>query len=206
MSALLLLLDYDGTSLKVARDLKPVAAAGVRESVPVRFWRRGEVRTVQLAAGEPEVEAPALTRGTLVAQTLERPLRIGEVSLDELERAFRETDVEPLPVKSREAREAPKQKVERAEEERLESLVAAQSIRVNVDTLETLPRVLRQHLPPGRRVAVCLPRHRCLGHPELGGAVVGDQQQAVAAVGKPGVLGVVLEAGPAAGLPIFPAM
>ncbi|NWL69732.1 Hpt domain-containing protein, partial [Bradyrhizobium elkanii] len=59
------------------------------------------------AAGEaaaeedvPVVEAPpvqaamtqAATEGTLVVQTLERPLRPGEVSLDELERAFRETE------------------------------------------------------------------------------------------------------------------
>ena len=35
--------------------------------------------------------------GTLVAQTLERPLRPGEVSLDELERAFRETAIEAAP-------------------------------------------------------------------------------------------------------------
>src|SRR6266700_2493575 len=38
--------------------------------------------------------APAPAQGTLVAQTLERPLRPGEVSLDELERAFRETKTE----------------------------------------------------------------------------------------------------------------
>ncbi|WP_244071772.1 Hpt domain-containing protein, partial [Bradyrhizobium sp. Ce-3] len=46
----------------------------------------------------PVVEAPsvqaAMTEGTLVVQTLERPLRPGEVSLDELERAFRETEIE----------------------------------------------------------------------------------------------------------------
>ena len=34
------------------------------------------------------------TQGTLIEQTLERPLRPGEVSLDELERAFRETATE----------------------------------------------------------------------------------------------------------------
>ena len=42
-----------------------------------------------------------MTEGTLVVQTLERPLRPGEVSLDELERAFRETEIEvaaPAPV------------------------------------------------------------------------------------------------------------
>jgi two-component system, chemotaxis family, sensor kinase CheA len=41
--------------------------------------------------------APKLTQGTLIEQTLERPLRPGEVSLDELERAFRETAIEVSP-------------------------------------------------------------------------------------------------------------
>src|SRR6266404_4548553 len=41
--------------------------------------------------------APAVAQGTLVPQTLERPLRSGEVSLDELERAFRETAIEAAP-------------------------------------------------------------------------------------------------------------
>src|SRR5579871_3906531 len=41
-----------------------------------------------------KAEEPEVTRGSLVEQTLERPLRPGEVSLDELERAFRETAIE----------------------------------------------------------------------------------------------------------------
>src|SRR5262245_32471641 len=41
--------------------------------------------------------APKVTQGNLVEQTLERPLRPGEVSLDELERAFRETTTEVAP-------------------------------------------------------------------------------------------------------------
>src|SRR5512135_68860 len=54
----------------------------------------------------PEQPAPAnkaapakeIAHGSLVDQTLERPLRPGEVSLDELERAFRETAIEvPAP-------------------------------------------------------------------------------------------------------------
>ena len=52
------------------------------------------------AAPPPKEEpkpAKAAAGGTLVAQTLERPLRPGEVSLDELERAFRETAVEAAP-------------------------------------------------------------------------------------------------------------
>src|SRR5215203_1470336 len=43
--------------------------------------------------------APQVAKGTLVEQVLERQLRPGEVSLDDLERAFRETatEVEPTP-------------------------------------------------------------------------------------------------------------
>src|SRR5689334_22053958 len=40
---------------------------------------------------------PKMTQGTQIEQTLERPLRPGEVSLDELERAFRETAIEEMP-------------------------------------------------------------------------------------------------------------
>src|SRR4051794_22563574 len=43
---------------------------------------------------------PAVTEGHLVEQVLERPLRPGEVSLDELERAFRETAIEVAEVVS----------------------------------------------------------------------------------------------------------
>src|SRR3954468_17670884 len=41
--------------------------------------------------------APAVAKGTLVEQVLERQLRPGEVSLDDLERAFRETEIEVAP-------------------------------------------------------------------------------------------------------------
>src|ERR1700756_4514493 len=57
--------------------------------------------------------APKLTQGTLIDQTLERPLRPGEVSLDELERAFRETEIEaapaPEPVKAEAKKEPAKE-------------------------------------------------------------------------------------------------
>ena len=56
------------------------------------------VAPVAAAAAEPVPAAPAATQGTLIAQSLERPLRPGEVSLDELERAFRETAIEMAPV------------------------------------------------------------------------------------------------------------
>src|SRR3981189_1427510 len=41
--------------------------------------------------------APQVAQGTSVEQVLERPLRPGEVSLDDLERAFRETEIEVEP-------------------------------------------------------------------------------------------------------------
>src|SRR5207247_5408490 len=54
-----------------------------------------------IASMAPAIEAmpaaPPPPQGTLIAQTLERPLRPGEVSLDELERAFRETATEVVP-------------------------------------------------------------------------------------------------------------
>src|SRR5688500_7810072 len=52
------------------------------------------------ASAEPSVAAPVVAvapvaeQGTFVPQILERQLRPGEVSLDELERAFRETAIE----------------------------------------------------------------------------------------------------------------
>src|SRR5262249_38200491 len=59
------------------------------------------IATAEASAPAAPVEAPApaapkVTQGTLIEQTLERPLRPGEVSLDELERAFRETEIEVL--------------------------------------------------------------------------------------------------------------
>ncbi|MBC7582350.1 MAG: chemotaxis protein CheW [Tardiphaga sp.] len=91
------------------------------------------------------VEAPAL-----VVPMLERELRPGEVSLDELERAFQETEIEvappaavaePAPVVAVVEKVAPKPAAKKSvvEIETPEGdKVANQSIRVNVDTLEHL--------------------------------------------------------------------
>nr|WP_234685714.1 hybrid sensor histidine kinase/response regulator [Bradyrhizobium sp. Oc8] len=110
----------------------------------------------------PVAAAPALAKemstGTLIDQTLERPLRPGEVSLDDLERAFRETAIEapapapvaqaaPAPVAEAPApaakEKAPKEKAAPKKSAAEETggdgdRVANQSIRVNVDTLEHL--------------------------------------------------------------------
>ncbi|HVX78308.1 MAG TPA: hybrid sensor histidine kinase/response regulator [Bradyrhizobium sp.] len=105
------------------------------------------------AAAPPAPAAKPVAQGTLVAQTLERELRPGEVSLDELERAFRETEIEvapPLVPTVPEPKEAlsaaapkkepkPAAKKASADAEMQEAdKVANQSIRVNVDTLEHL--------------------------------------------------------------------
>ncbi|WP_026784316.1 chemotaxis protein CheW [Pleomorphomonas koreensis] len=68
------------------------------------------LEAMSMAEAAPRKEPPKKekkeTAGTLVAQVLERELRPGEVSLDELERAFRETAVE-LPAAAEPAVEAP---------------------------------------------------------------------------------------------------
>ena len=106
-------------------------------------------------------QRPRSRKGTLVEQVLERPLRPGEVSLDDLERAFRETAIEvepaapaaaPAPVAAARragcragsrpeprAKAKPSKKAVAAETDVQEAdKIANQSIRVNVDTLEHL--------------------------------------------------------------------
>src|ERR1700737_3063101 len=90
---------------------------------------------------------PAIEQGTLVPQILQRQLRPGEVSLDELERAFRETatEVAPPPAPAPQQRAASPKQTKPAVKKTIAELetadgdrVANQSIRVNVDTLEHL--------------------------------------------------------------------
>src|SRR3984893_9043407 len=111
------------------------------------------------AAAAPVASAPAASapsvkpveQGTLVPQILERELRPGEVSLDELERAFRETATETAPPLAPAPRPAPAQDAASPKEARPAAKkanpdpevvegnsIANQSIRVNVDTLEHL--------------------------------------------------------------------
>src|ERR1700686_1748713 len=118
-----------------------------------------------IASAQASPIAPAVAAGSLIPQTLERPLRPGEVSLDELERAFRETAIEvvspptapvapavaaPRAAPAKETRPSRKNARPPAAVKPAESKVAAddevheadkvanQSIRVNVDTLEHL--------------------------------------------------------------------
>jgi two-component system chemotaxis sensor kinase CheA len=74
--------------------------------------------------------------GSSVYQTLERPLRPGEVPLDVLERAFREA---PGPEAAPGPAPTPKRRVSDKEaDDKGEGKVANQSIRVNLETLENL--------------------------------------------------------------------
>ncbi|KJC42734.1 ATPase [Bradyrhizobium sp. LTSP885] len=131
----------DQLEAMVERGMAAMAAAAAAEETPV--------------VAAPPVQ-PAMPEGTLVVQTLERPLRPGEVSLDELERAFRETAPEvvaPAPVakpaapvvaavaaaEPAEVAKKPARKAAAAEGDVPEGdKIANQSIRVNVDTLEHL--------------------------------------------------------------------
>ncbi|WP_407156284.1 chemotaxis protein CheW [Bradyrhizobium sp. STM 3557] len=72
----------------------PVAAPAPAPAAPV--------------AAAPAPKEKEMTHGTLIDQTLERPLRPGEVSLDELERAFRETAIEVPAAHAQPAPPAPK--------------------------------------------------------------------------------------------------
>src|SRR5258707_14635635 len=74
------------------------------------------------------------TIGTLASQVLERPLRPDEVSLDEPQRAFRETPAGPSPLKS--PKPAPVAADAPAKDD--DAAKGNQSIRVTVDTLEQL--------------------------------------------------------------------
>src|ERR1700677_3293284 len=57
------------------------------------------VRVSATSSAEP-VKEPEVASGSLAFQVLQRTLRPGEVSLDDLERAFRETMVEAAPVEA----------------------------------------------------------------------------------------------------------
>jgi two-component system chemotaxis sensor kinase CheA len=97
---------------------------------------------VRKVSAQPAAAAPAAaahTIGTLVPQTLERPLLPGEVSLDELERVFRETPG-PAPATAVPQAKAEQRRPEsdKVEKEEAEATVASKSIRVSVDTLESL--------------------------------------------------------------------
>jgi two-component system, chemotaxis family, sensor kinase CheA len=135
---------------------------GNDQDLIVKLQQMVERGMAAMAAAAAAPAKPAIEQGTLVPQILERQLRPGEVSLDELERAFRDTAIEvapppapvapPAPPKqaapepkaaAAPAAPAPKPAAARPARSMIEEVleadkVANQSIRVNVDTLEHL--------------------------------------------------------------------
>ena len=119
-------------------------------------------------------EPPSHTEGSLVFQVLERQLRPGEVSLDELERAFRETAAEaapaveaPAPVAevapAPQAKAAPARreakKVEDPEKDPATGSVATQTIRVSVETLEHLMTMVSELVLTRNQLLEIVRRH-----------------------------------------------
>ncbi len=133
------------------------------------------VAAAPAAAPTKEPEKPEVS-GSLAFQVLDRPLRLGEVSLDELERAFRETAVEAPPVEAAApvepkvphpsspkpapaaapAKEAP---AAAGEDDRSDTKVANQSIRVNVETLEHLMTMVSELVLTRNQLLEIVRRH-----------------------------------------------
>ena len=111
-------------------------------------------RMVERVAPSAAPAAPRPTVGTLAPQVLERPLRLGEVSLDELERVFRETSVDaraPKPVKPTPA--------ETAAKDDDPAKAGGQSIRVTVDTLEHLMTMVSELVLTRNQLLEIVRRH-----------------------------------------------
>jgi two-component system, chemotaxis family, sensor kinase CheA len=103
---------------------------------------------------------------------LERPLRVGEVPLDELERAFRETATEATPVApqptagpaaapaaKKPAREPARVEKDDEDKEKVDAKVANQSIRVNVETLEHLMTMVSELVLTRNQLLEIVRRH-----------------------------------------------
>lgn len=119
-----------------------------------------------------QAEAPKHTTGDVVYQVLERPLRPGEVSLDELERAFRETETDVPLARQAEARIEAKEKSHPATPEKTREPrerdpeaegkagpVSAQTIRVSVETLEHLMTMVSELVLTRNQLLEIVRRH-----------------------------------------------
>src|SRR5262249_32217379 len=95
------------------------------------------------------------TVGTLVSQVLERPLRSDEDSLDDLERAFRETTTDAPPTRSKQAAA-----IGAAAREDEAAKGGNQSIRVTVDTLEQLMTMVSELVLTRNQLLEIVRRHQ----------------------------------------------
>ncbi|HSA67599.1 MAG TPA: chemotaxis protein CheA, partial [Methyloceanibacter sp.] len=113
----------------------------------------GMVDRISAGGAKPESEHSV---GTLVHQVLERPLREGEDTLDDLERAFRNTTVEADPTKSPKLAATA---VDAAAKEDETGKSANQSIRVTVDTLEQLMTMVSELVLTRNQLLEIVRRH-----------------------------------------------
>jgi two-component system chemotaxis sensor kinase CheA len=112
-------------------------------------------RMVERIGSTAPAAAPQQSIGTLAPQVLERPLRPGEDSLDDLERAFRETPVDPPPAKS--AKPVPAAAAATKDDDTGKG--ANQSIRVTVDTLEQLMTMVSELVLTRNQLLEIVRRH-----------------------------------------------
>ena len=135
-------------------ELERMAIEGPSASAPVAV------------AAEPVVEAPAPN----AEQSLERELRPGEVSLDELERAFQETEVDPteIAVVEEPAKDEPVAQVAEPKFDPMDTTdkpegdkksISSQSIRVNVETLEHLMTMVSELVLTRNQLLEIVRRH-----------------------------------------------
>ena len=113
----------------------------------------GMVDRISVGGAKPESEHSV---GTLVHQVLERPLREGEDTLDDLERAFRNTATEAEPAKSPKPAATA---VDAAVKEDETGKSANQSIRVTVDTLERLMTMVSELVLTRNQLLEIVRRH-----------------------------------------------
>ncbi|HEX5517178.1 MAG TPA: hybrid sensor histidine kinase/response regulator, partial [Pseudolabrys sp.] len=113
----------------------------------------GMVDRISVGGAKPESEHSV---GTLVHQVLERPLREGEDTLDDLERAFRNTAIEAEPPKSPKLATTA---VDAAVKEDETGKSANQSIRVTVDTLEQLMTMVSELVLTRNQLLEIVRRH-----------------------------------------------
>lgn len=113
----------------------------------------GMVDRISVGGAKPESEHSV---GTLVHQVLERPLREGEDTLDDLERAFRNTAIESEPAKSSKAAPIAVDATANNDET---GKSANQSIRVTVDTLEQLMTMVSELVLTRNQLLEIVRRH-----------------------------------------------
>jgi two-component system chemotaxis sensor kinase CheA len=113
----------------------------------------GMIDRISVGGAKPESEHSV---GTLVHQVLERPLREGEDTLDDLELAFRNTAIETEPAKSPKPAASA---VDAAVKEDETGKSANQSIRVTVDTLERLMTMVSELVLTRNQLLEIVRRH-----------------------------------------------